>query len=758
MKQARGGKQAGKQRGRQRRRSEKRRKQREPYLSPKMMAEIATAYPEMRADILAHLQQETYRSQTAEEIAAALGYDQEQAALVACLQTLRQLEQEFAVVQTKKKRYVLPEQAGYFRGQYLANAKGFGFVRLEQEGCPDVYIHKKRRNTAMHKDKVLIHLFDDPRLLQQPAAEFRPEGEVVQVLERANAQVVGTLALLGREWVVYPDEKRLPYAITVSAREAAEAEPGDKVVVQIQQFANRHHTPFGKIIKVLGPQEAAGVDMQGVLWQFGIAEDFPAEVLAAAEKAAQPITVKDRQDRRDLRQQPIITIDGSDAKDLDDAVSCNRLENGNYQLHVHIADVGHYVPVGSVLDQEAFRRGTSVYLPDRVMPMLPRALSNHICSLNAGEDRLAMSCSMEITPRGKIESYEIYPSVIRVGQRFSYDVVNQMLLEEDAAALAQYGSWLGMLQTLAKLQQILEKKRHRRGAIHFDLPETKIIMSADNSKVVDVVKRQSRLAEKIIEECMIVTNEVVATEFHRRKIPFIYRVHQGPGEAKLSQFREAAEPLGYTLTISKQGLKPKALQQLLSEAEGKPESAFLQLLALRSMSHAFYSPEALGHFGLASRYYSHFTSPIRRYADLAIHRVIKDYLQTAPSGAEKKKLAARMTESAQQASQQERMAEEAEREAVQIKCCQFMQDKIGQTFTGVISGVASYGVFVELPNSIEGRVALADLPPDDYRYLAGQMMLKGSKHCYRLGDTVQITVAAVHLAEKEIDFHLVAEE
>ena len=722
------------------------------YIKKDVLNSVKMRFPEMHQQIKDYVNSPEYRSQKAEELAENLGWNKTTDDLMVFLQMLRKMELDYEVVLSNKNRYMSPKRAGIFSGVFLANAKGFGFVKTEEPNLPDIYIHSKKTNDAMHNDKVLVQIYGDPRN-PQADPDFKPEGEVLKITERANEKIIGVFDLIGRNAVVFPDEKKLNFAVNIPYKEINNAEPGDKVVAEITLWGNRNHPPMGRIIHVLGNENEKGVDMLSIMWQHHLPEDFNPAVLKAAEKVATAICPADWENRRDMREQPLITIDGIDAKDLDDAVSARELPNGNIELSVHIADVAHYVKQDSVIDREAFSRGTSVYLPDRVLPMLPRVLSNGICSLNAGVDRLAMSCTMEINEIGNVENYDIYQSVIRVDKRMDYDTVNLMLMDKDEQAIKENAEWLPMLQTMEKLQKRLAKKRWRHGAINFNMPETKVIVDFKTGETIDVVKREQRLAEGIIEQAMVAANETVATHFNKHKVPFVYRVHEGPGEEKLRSLNMAIMPLGFAVEPSKTGLKPKDFQKMLKQVAGTPEEKFVQTLALRSMCHAEYSPDPIGHFGLASRYYSHFTSPIRRYADLSIHRVIKECLANGiPKGEKRKAIFQRVASDANQASLTERLAEEAERDAVDLKCCQFMADKLGEEFTGTVSGVNSLGVWVELPNTIEGRIAIEDLPYDHYLFIRESMTLKGHRHQYRLGDEVKVIVDRVDLYAREIDF------
>lgn len=573
-------------------------------------------------------------------------------------------------------------------GYFMTSRGGYGFVRTRQPGWPDIFIPERYVGEARAYDHVRIRLFNDV------------EGRTIDKDARLEGAVLEVL----------------------------------------------HH------VDEAGLTAGDGADMQMVMWQFGAPGDFPAAVLQEAAATPQQVSEAEMQGRRDCRALPLVTIDGVDSRDFDDAVYCRRNEDGNYFLSVHIADVAHYVPMRSKLEEEAFARATSVYLPDRVLPMLPEELSNGICSLNAGVDRLAMACDMEITPRGKLVKYEIYPSVIRVYRRLDYDTVNAILLEHDKKLTAQNRDLLPLLKPLAALQRVLEKMRTRRGALNFDFPEIKVKMGADG-EVAAIEKRSQRLAEKMIEQAMLAANETVAEHMRRRNLPFVYRVHEGPVDEKLQNLNAALLAFDYQPLGGVDGdVSPREVQMLLKRAAGRPEDEFIQLMALRSMSHAAYSPDCSGHFGLAAKYYCHFTSPIRRYADLAVHRALKRDLAMPDDTLKVRKLGAYMAKAALQASERERIAEEIEREAVKMKCCLYMRGHLGEVFPAKVSGMTGSGIFAALPNGVEGRIAVDDLPADEYNYFAETMLMKGREHRFTLGDNLLVRVARVDVLERRIDF------
>lgn len=582
-----------------------------------------------------------------------------------------------------------PKKPGLkLEGYFMTSRRGFGFVRTRMPGWPDIFIPERFVGQARAYDLVRIRLFNDIEG-QTIDKESRLEGAVLEVL---------------------------------------------------------HHVDEAD----LAAQN--GADMEMIMRQLDAPGDFPLAVQQQAAAIPQQVSAEEMQGRRDCRDMPLVTIDGVDSRDFDDAVYCRRNDDGNYFLSVHIADVAHYVRMGSKLEEEAFARATSVYLPDRVLPMLPEELSCGICSLNAGQDRLAMACDMEFTPRGRLVSYDIYPSVIRVYRRLDYDMVNAMLLERNRKLCAQNADLLPLLKPLAALQRILEKKRARRGALNFDFPELKIKMAA-NGEVAGIEKRSQRLAEKMIEQAMLAANETVAEHIKRQNLPFVYRVHRGPADEKLQNLNAALVAFDYQPLGTADGdVSPKEVQALLKQAAGCPEDEFIQLMALRSMSHAEYAPECRGHFGLAAKYYCHFTSPIRRYADLAVHRAIKHNLQMADDTLSTKKPGAYMARAAKQASERERIAEEIEREAVKMKCCLYMQRHLGDVFAAKVSGVTPGGVFAALDMGVEGRIAVDDLPADEYNYFAETMLMKGRSHSFTLGTPLMVQVAKVDLLERRIDF------
>ena len=637
-------------------------------------------------------------------------------------------------------------------GKLSVSHRGFAFLRPD-DGSEDIFILKKNLHGAWHKDKVTVAWHKSNGA--QGGNVQKREGSVSSIVERANATLLGTVYKEKNIYYFTPLDAKIKHIIMIPARMKNGAKNGQRVTAEIIQWPKAAGPAIAKVTEVLGDLDTPGLDMLEVIAKYDLSQEFPPEVLAEAEQKARLAAGDDTQ-RLDLRGDVLVTIDGLDARDLDDAVSLQVLPAGGFHLGVHIADVGQYVPVGGRLDMEAFERGTSVYLPDRVLPMLPKQLSNGICSLNAGEDRLALSCLMDLDATGQVTAYRLAESVIRVQKRLDYESVNKALEDKDPAQCEAYGPLLPVLEDMEKLAALLRGRRLARGAVDFNFPETKVVMDADG-KVADIVKRERHTAEGMIEEFMIIANEVVATHYYGKKTPFIYRVHEQPDLAKCMTLNQMLAPFSYALPIKGGKVTPQDFVALLQKAAGKPEEKLVQTLALRSMQHAAYSTLALGHFGLSSAYYSHFTSPIRRYPDLAIHRVIKaDLRGNRLDEEQKEKLLERMQSYATQSSKREIVAEEAEREAVAAKVCEYMQERIGQHFTATIASVTAYGFYVALDNTAEGLVHVSKLEDDDYVFDEGKLVLKGIRHgnMYQIGQMVEVVLYHVDKEQRLIDFIL----
>jgi len=685
---------------------------------------------------------------TADEIISALAAAE--GSLIKSM--LAELEKTGRVILNRKGRYGLPQKMNLTVGRIQGNAKGFAFLIPDDQKEQDVYIISEDQNGAMHNDRVIVRLY---RHLEDGR---KREGKVIRILQRANDLLVGTYEESRNFGFVIPDDKRLGQDVFIPKNENAGAATGDKVVVEMLRWPEPRRSPEGRIIEVLGHKDETGTDILSIVRKYRLPEKFPEETLAEAERIPLSIDVGEYQKRRDLSELPMVTIDGEDAKDLDDAVSLEILENGNYRLGVHIADVGYYVKEGSELDREALKRATSVYLVDRVIPMLPPRLSNGICSLNANEKRLALSCFMEINEDAETVRHEICQSVIRVAERMTYTDVRKILEEQDADLIRRYKGFIEPFTQMRCLCLLLRRKRLRRGAVDFDFPEAKVRLD-ERGKPLEIIKRERSIAEMIIEEFMIAANETVAEHYTHLEVPFLYRVHEKPAIDDVSELNEFLGAFGYFIKTNSGGeVSPRAYQQIVERAKGRPEERAVNMTMLRSMKHARYAPEGFGHFGLAARHYSHFTSPIRRYPDLAIHRVIREVLEKGVISPERqKKLSRLMAEYAEQSSLRERVAEEAERESVDLKKAEFMKDTIGQVFPGFISGVKSFGFFAELPNTVEGLVHVSSMYDDYYQFHEKNLMLVGArtKKVYQIGDPVQVRVTRVVLEERIIDFELV---
>ena len=638
-----------------------------------------------KEEIISYIDEKAVRPLSEMELAEQLGADTVEK-LVQLKGLLQEMENEGTLVLSRKKRYGRPAQFNLLLGIISRHPKGFGFLMIENSEEDDVFIPASGLNGAMNGDRVIV------RIKREATEKSRAEGEVIRILTRKVQRVVGTFESSRHFGFVVPDDKRFGSDIFVSKDNFNGARTNMKVLVEITQWPQNNRSAEGKIVQVIGKKDAPGVDVLSIVMGHDLPQGFPVDVLTYADALPETISAEEINRRHDLRNLLMITIDGDDAKDLDDAVSVERLDNGNYLLGVHIADVGHYVTEDSVLDQEALERATSVYLIDRVIPMLPQKLSNGICSLNAGEDRLAMTCMMEIDSHGTVVSHEIFESVIHVNHRMTYHNVTKILVEQDEVLCRKYEEILPMLKQMEELQRILEHKRKLRGAIEFYAPESKVILDK-KGRPVRIEWRQQGVADKIIESFMLCANETVAEHYFWMEVPFLYRVHEEPKAEDVQDVNKFLQVLGYSVKGTGNGVHPKAYQSVVSSVAGKPEEMIVNTVMLRSMQHARYATEALGHFGLSVQYYSHFTSPIRRYPDLVIHRIIKELLHNG-NRLDEKRLAVlknKMQHYAEQSSMREKVAEEAERESVELKKVEYMKPFVGEVYQAKISGVTNFG-------------------------------------------------------------------
>ena len=636
-------------------------------------------------------------------------------------------------------------------GTFIGHPKGFGFVEIEGQD-EDIFIPESDTGTAMHQDKVRIIIRDDKK------EGKRQEGVVVKVLERGMPEIVGTYQLNRDFGFVISDNPKFSKDIFIPRKEAAGIKNGDKVIAVITDYGSGNKNPEGKIKENLGNIRTPGTDILAIVKSFGIPSEFPEKVMKQAQRVPDHVLDADRDGRLDLRHLQTVTIDGEDAKDLDDAISLTK-EGDIYHLGVHIADVSNYVQYNSALDREALKRGTSVYLADRVVPMLPERLSNGICSLNQGEDRLALSCLMDINEKGKVVSHQIAETVINVNERMCYTDVKNILEDTDEEAKKRYDALIPMFFMMKELSGILRNSRHHRGSIDFDFPESKIILNAAG-KAIDVKPYEANVATKIIEDFMLMANETVAQEYCTEEIPFVYRTHDNPDPEKVESLLTLLHNQGVKIQKAKEEITPKEIQQIIESIEGLPNEAMISRLVLRSMKQAKYTTECSGHFGLAAKYYCHFTSPIRRYPDLQIHRIIKDNLRgRLMREGRTEHYAEILDEVARQSSVCERRADEAERESDKLKKAEYMSYHLGEEFEGIISGVTGWGLYVELPNTVEGLVHVNTLRDDYYIFDQETYELRGemTKKVYKLGDKVRVRVADADKMLKTVDFELVSD-
>ncbi len=703
---------------------------------------------DVRENILNFMRDTGYAPMTSEELMDALAGT---CSPNKFWQELLALEQNGEIIKTRFDTYGLPEKMGLVAGRFQLTSKGFGFVIPDNKGDrPDVFIPPRALNGAMNNDRVLARIDNDTH-------GKKPEGEILRIIVHANNKVVGVFHQSGEFAFVTPDDKRIGQDVYVMKRHFNNAKDGQKVVVEITEWPQNNRKAEGKVTEVLGNLGDVGLEILSIIKQNDLPLTFPEEVLDASYKVPKTIKKSELNGRRDLRDRSVVTVDGEDAKDLDDAVYVEKLNSDEYLLGVYIADVSYYVTENSVLDREARARGTSVYLVDRVLPMLPERLSNGICSLNAGEDRLSMACEMHINGEGKVLNYEIFPAVINVRHRLSYNIVRAMLAG-DAELCAKYKDILPMVGKMDELREILHKKRAKRGAVDFDLPEQKVILD-EKLHPIEIVQRIHGNAESIIEEFMLAANETVAQHMFNQHWPFIYRVHDIPAEEKMQDFAKLLANFNIKFKVHEE-TKPKDIQQAVEAIAGTPEERLITTVALRSMKQAVYQTENIGHFGLAAKYYTHFTSPIRRYPDLIVHRLLHRWLQAPKLPAnEVEPLGDKLDMIAEHSSIRERAAADAERATVELKKCEYMADHIGEEFDGTISGVTAFGMFVELENGVEGLVHISSLMDDYYDYYEERYALVGthSGNVYRLGDKVRIEVLQVNISDVSIDFIMAGE-
>lgn len=663
---------------------------------------------------------------------------------------LQELVREGRLQVTGQGKYCKPDE-NQLVGTFIGNAKGFGFVEVEGRD-EDLYIPEDQVNGAFHQDKVVVKLTPGKQGKRQEAA-------VQRVLEHGIRQVVGFYEQSQNFGFVIPDNSKIGTDIFVAKEHNAGAVQGHKVVVELLSYGDKEHKPEGKIVEILGHINDPGVDIMSIIRGYDLPLEFGEKVLHQAQRTPDEVLEADLNGRTDLRDLQMVTIDGEDAKDLDDAVSLYQDDAGLYHLGVHIADVSNYVQENSALDWEALERGTSVYLVDRVIPMLPHKLSNGICSLNEGVDRLALSCLMTIDAKGHVKDYKIVESVIRVNRRMSYTVVKKILEDRDEEECRKYEELVPMFQKMEELAAILRRKRHQRGSVDFDFPETKIVLD-EKGHPIEIKPYERNVATKLIEDFMLVANETVAQHFFWMELPFVYRTHEKPDPEKIMKLSTFIQNFGYHIKLTGDEVHPKEIQKLLDKIEGTEEEMLISRLALRSMKQAKYTVECTGHFGLSCQYYCHFTSPIRRYPDLQIHRIIKEQLRGRLNEKRIEHYTEKLPDVAKHSSKMERRADEAERETNKLKKAEYMEEHIGECFEGVVSGITQWGIYVELPNTVEGLIHVSTLPGDYFYYddVSYEMVGRDSGIRYKLGEKMKVRVRGVDRLSRTVDFETPYEE
>ena len=698
--------------------------------------------------ILNFMKDENYTSMKAKEMAMILGVPKKE--YNQFLDIIRYLEENYKIVKNRKNRYRLIGE-NFVEGIYRKNQRGFGFVKIDDRE-DEIYIAKEDSLNALNGDRVLIEITEEQNKVK------RAEGKIKKIIKHEKETVVGTFQESRNFGFVVPDDKAFGTDIFISKGKFLNAKNNQKVVVKITKYPQKGKNAEGEIIEVLGSIDEAGVDMLSIIKEYDLPAEFPENVIEEAKNYGDKIDEKDIQNRIDCRQDVIFTIDGEDAKDLDDAVRVIKLKNGNYRLDVHIADVSYYVREGSLLDKEAQIRGTSVYMLSRVIPMLPKELSNGICSLNAGQDRFTLSCSMEINNKGEVVSAEVYKGIINVTERMNYHDVQKILDKSDEKVLKKYEKYIGNFELMAELAEILKKKRLEQGYLNLDIPESKIDLD-ENGKVISIGKYETSFSNEIIEQFMLSANETIAEKFYWLEAPFIYRVHEDPDIEKVKELNKFLYNFGLKIRIVNEKIYPKEVSKILEEIKGKEEEKVVSTLILRTLKIARYEAENKGHFGIASKYYCHFTSPIRRYPDLFIHRIISKYLEENYVVSDKfiEDFKQKAIDRARMSSEREKVATKAERDSEDMKKAEFMQDKIGQEYEGIVSSVTQFGIFVELENTVEGLIRFENLGNEYFIYDENRKRLIGenSNKVYKIGDKVKIRVISANKLLRQIDFEIV---
>ncbi|WP_461240470.1 ribonuclease R [Paucilactobacillus sp. N302-9] len=709
----------------------------------------------VKEQIAKHLQGNAEISYSAEKLATQLNMnDANEFKLI--IQALAQLEREHEVQVTDRGEFQSIPKKPILTGIFHGNDKGFGFVAYDPDE-PDIYINPDHTMHALNGDEVEVDILRPSK----PGSDRGPEGQVTSIITHHYAQVVGEFKLTNESGyigeVVIKDKKISSYQFLVTDQGLKPSE-GEVITADVTQYPTDEHPKMmsGVAKEVVGDVNEPGVDILSTIYAHDVPHEFSDEAMQQANAVEESVSDNEKKGRVDVTDQPLVTIDSIESKDLDDAVVAWKLPNGNFHLGVHIADVSHYVPENTPLDAEAYKRGTSVYLTDRVVPMLPRRLSNGICSLNPGVERLSMSCEMEIDENGQVVSHKIFPSVMKSHARMTYKGVNAILEAHDEKTRAKYHELVPMFEDMAELHKVLLKSRKRRGAIDFEAPEAKIIVD-ENGHPTDIQLRDRGLSERMIESFMLAANETVAEHFEKLHVPFLYRVHETPDGERIKTFFEFMNVIGHPVHGDANNLKPKMLQNVLKEVAGTPEEQMVQTMMLRSMKQAKYSEDPLGHFGLGAKYYTHFTSPIRRYPDTTVHRMIKWYAAQGTSEQAKEKYEDKLPEIAEHTSVAERRGIDTERDVDSMKKAEYMEDHVGETFDAVVSSVMKFGLFVALPNTVEGLIHISVMQDDYYEYLEKHMALVGRKYhrIFTIGQPIKVKLLRVDKDQREVDFELV---
>jgi ribonuclease R len=712
-----------------------------------------------RDELLRLIRDKVHHPATARELAQLLRVPREER--TAFKRQIRALAAAGDLLQIRGSRYGLPEEMNLVVGRLTTNPAGFGFVVPEGPSAPpgagaqrgarqDVYVAAHNLTEAMHGDRVVVRVErESPKGL---------EGRIIRILERSHETLVGRYEIDGADLgYVVPFDRRVLTDVHVPTGQSSSAEPGEMVLVEITRWPTANRGPVGRVVEVLGRVDEPGVDTQIIIRKFNIPDTHSEDAVEEARQLGGIVRDRDIRGRTDFRPVVTVTIDGEHARDFDDAITIERLKNGNYWLGVHIADVSHYVTEGSALDEEAFERGTSVYFPERAVHMFPAELATGLCSLNPHVDRLVQSCLMEVDRRGNVVRYEIHDGVINSNARMTYTAVNAILTERDAATMAEYRELVPMFEQMHELFEILHQRRRRRGSIDFDLPEAQVVLT-EEGQIEAIIASERNVAHRLIEEFMLLANETVASHLVEHDVPALHRVHEAPDTKKVEDFEAFITTLGYSLAASGAAVKPKHFQKLIDRMKGTPEERPIAALMLRTMQKARYDAVSLGHFGLAAEHYTHFTSPIRRYPDLVVHRMLRESRHGAIGSARREELDEELPEVARHTSEMERRADEAERELVQWKKVRFMADKVGDEYGGYVTGVAAYGLFIELiEHYVEGLVHISSMADDYYRFVEQQHVLQGenTKKIYRLGDKVLVQVVRVDMERRQVDLGLV---